>query len=79
VRDSPPDIFLWPSLLSEDLPCFGAVLVGKPFIIEIMDKPDDSPFLLVLAALSGNVTHHPFNRIGMLAQTIAFVILMEKF
>jgi hypothetical protein len=55
------------------------VLVGKPFIIEIMDKPDDSPLLFVLATLSGNITHHPFDGIGMFAQAIGFVIVMQKF
>jgi hypothetical protein len=79
MRNRPPNIFLWPPLLPEDLPCFGAVLTGKSFIIEIMDKTDDSPLLFVLAALPRDVTHHPFDRIGMLAQTIALVILMQKF
>jgi hypothetical protein len=55
------------------------VLIGKPLIIEVMDKTDDPPFLLVPTALPGNVAHHPFNGIGMLAQAIAFIILMQKF
>jgi hypothetical protein len=66
-------------MLSEDLPGFGAVLVGKLFIIEIMNKADDSPLLLVLTALPRNIPHHPFNGIGMFAQAIAFVILVQKF
>jgi hypothetical protein len=76
VRDSPSDIFLWPPLLLEDLSCLGAVLIGKLFIIEVMDQTDDPPLLLVLAPLPGDITHDPFDRIGMLAQAIAFVILM---
>ena len=66
-------------MLPEDFSCFGAVLIGKPFIIEVMDKTDDPPFLLVLAPLPGNVAHHPFNGIGMLAQAVAFIVLMQKF
>jgi hypothetical protein len=66
-------------MLPEDLPCLGAVLIGKPFIIEVVDETDDSPFLLVLTALPGNVTHHPFDGVGMLAQAVAFIILMQKF
>jgi hypothetical protein len=66
-------------LLPEDLSRLGAVLIGKPLVIEVMDKANDSPLLLVLAALSADVTHHPFNGIGMLAQAIRFIILMQKF
>jgi hypothetical protein len=65
-------------MFSEDVSCLGAVLIGKPFIIEVMDKTDDSPFLLVLASLPGKVAHYPFNGIGMLSQAIAFIILMKK-
>jgi hypothetical protein len=79
VRDSSSDIFLWPPLLPEDFPRFGTVLIGKLFIIEIMNKADDSPLLLVLAALPCDITHYPFDGIGMLAQAIAFVILKQKF
>jgi hypothetical protein len=66
-------------MLSEDFPGFGAVLAGKLFIIEIMNEADDSPLLLVLTALPRNIPHHPFNGIGMLAQALAFIILMEEF
>jgi hypothetical protein len=78
VRNCRPDIFLWPPLLSEDLPCLGAVLIGKPFIIEVMGKANDPPFLLVLATFPGDVTHHPFYSISMLTQAFRFVISMQK-
>jgi hypothetical protein len=66
-------------MLSEDLPGFGAVLAGKLFIIEIMNKADDSPLLLVLTALPRNIPHHPFDGISVFAQAIAFIVLMQKF
>jgi hypothetical protein len=79
MGDGPANILLWPTFLSQDLPCLLAVLIGKPFIIEIMNQTDDPPLLLVLASLPGNVTHHPFDGIGMFAQTVALIILVEKF
>jgi hypothetical protein len=54
------------------------VLIRKLFVIEIVDEANDSPFLLILAALSGNVAHHPFDGVGMLAQGFRLVILMQK-
>jgi hypothetical protein len=54
-------------------------LIGKLFIVEIMNQTDDPPLLLILAALPGNVSHHSFDGIGMLSQTVAPVMLMEKF
>jgi hypothetical protein len=79
MRDRCADILLWPSFLPEELTRFCAVLIGKLFIVEIMNQTDDPPLLLIPAALPGNVSHHSFDGIGMLSQTVALVILMEKF
>jgi len=53
VGDRSSDIFLRPPTIPQDFTCLRAVLIGKPFIIEVMDKTDDPPFLLDLAPLPG--------------------------
>jgi hypothetical protein len=79
MRDRGPDIFFRPSQFVKDLSGFGAMVVGKLFIVEIVNQADGPPFLIVLAPLPCDVAHHPFNRIGMLAKAIGLVILMKKF
>ena len=72
------DIVLGKAGLAQDLGAPLAVLLGKLLVVDVVDQPDDAPFLLVLAELARVVAHDGLDGKRMAAETLGGVVLQEE-
>ena len=66
--------------LAEDLRTFEGMVrgIGPALIVEIVQQPDDAPFLFVFVQLAGIGPHRRFDGQHVLAQALALRVLTNQ-